>query len=160
MPNQLIYKSTFTNYSTFKKRRVIVRSGVSYGDDLEKVKSIAIEEVKQIKVLMKTEDIDFYFTSIGSYSYNFEVRFWIEFLKQTDYLNAMSEAIMRIKKRFEEENISIAYPVQSLDFGVKGGVNIFDKPIDIELPRTAFLTTKSTKNTKETTENEKIINSK
>ena len=157
VPNQLIYKSTFTNYSTFKKRRVIVRSGVSYGDDLEKVKSIAIEEVKQIKVLMKTEDIDFYFTSIGSYSYNFEVRFWIEFLKQTDYLNAMSEAIMRIKKRFEEENISIAYPVQSLDFGVKGGVNIFDKPIDIELPRKAFLTTK---NTKETTENEKIINSK
>lgn len=138
VPNQLIYKSTFTNYSTFKKRRVIVRSGVSYGDDLEKVKSIAIEEVKQIKALLKTEDIDFYFTGIGSYAYNFEVRFWIEFSRQTDYLNAMSEAIMRIKKRFGQENISIAYPVQSLDFGVKGGVNIFDKPIEIEPARKGF----------------------
>ncbi|HDL65265.1 MAG TPA: mechanosensitive ion channel family protein [Proteobacteria bacterium] len=135
VPNQLIYKSAFTNYSTFKKRRVIVRSGVSHSDDLEKVKRISIEEVGQIKALMKTEDIDFYFTSIGSYAYNFEVRFWIEFSKQTDYLNAMNEAIMRIKKRFEEENITIAYPVQSLDFGVKGGVNIFDKPIEIELNR-------------------------
>ncbi len=132
VPNQLIYKSTFTNYSTYQIRRVILRSGVSYGDDLEKVKNVAVEEVKQIKALMKEEQIDFYFTSIGSYSYNFEVRFWIKFSQQTDYLNAMSEAIMRIKKRFEEENISIAYPVQSLDFGVKGGVNIFDKPIEIK----------------------------
>jgi len=132
VPNQLIYKSTFTNYSAYQIRRVILRSGVSYGDDLDKVKNVAVEEVKQIKSLTKEDQIDFYFTSIGSYSYNFEVRFWIKFLQQTDYLNAMSEAIMRIKKRFEEENITIAYPVQSLDFGVKGGVNIFDKPIEIK----------------------------
>jgi len=132
VPNQLIYKSTFTNYSAFQKRRVILQSGVSHGDDLDKVKAIAIEEVQEIKALKKDEAIDFYFTDIGSYAYNFEVRFWIEFLQQTDYLNAMSEAIMRIKKRFEEEGITIAYPVQSLDFGVKGGVNIFDKPIEIK----------------------------
>ena len=132
VPNQLIYKSTFTNYSAYKKRRVILRSGVSHGDDLEKVKEVAMEEVKQIKALMGEEAIDFYFTDIGSYAYNFEVRFWIEYLQQTDYLNAMSDAIMRIKKRFEAENITIAYPVQSLDFGVKGGVNIFDKPIEVK----------------------------
>ena len=41
----------------------------------------------------------------------------------------MNDIIMSIKKRFEEEQISIAYNVTSLDFGVKGGVNIFDKPI-------------------------------
>jgi len=45
---------------------------------------------------------------------------------------------MRINKRFEEENITIAYPVKSLDFGVKGGVNIFDKPIEIEPARKGF----------------------
>jgi len=58
-----------------------------------------------------------------------------------------------LKKRI----FSIAYPVQSLDFGVKGGVNIFDKPIDIELPRTAFLTTKSTKNTKKFEDTSNIL---
>lgn len=44
----------------------------------------------------------------------------------------MSEAIIRLKKRFEKENIKIAYPVQSLDFGVKGGVNIFDEQLIIK----------------------------
>lgn len=132
VPNQLIYNNSFTNYSTFKKRRVILQSGVSYGDDLELVKKVALDEINQIENLLKKEDIDFYFTSIGGSAYNFEVRFWIKFNKQTDYLNAMSDAIMRIKRRFEQEKISIAYPVQTLDFGVKGGVNIFDKPINIK----------------------------
>ena len=132
VPNQLIYSNSFTNFSTFKKRRIILQSGVSYGDDLDHVKKVALDEINQIENLLKKEGIDFYFTSIGGYAYNFEVRFWIKFNKQTDYLNAMSEAIMRVKKRFEKENISIAYPVQTLDFGVKGGVNIFDKPFDIK----------------------------
>jgi small conductance mechanosensitive channel len=134
VPNQLIYNNTFKNYSSYSKRRVILKSGVSYGDDLEKVKEVALDEIKQIKAMLPTEPIDFYFTEIGGYSYNFEVRFWIGFVQQTDYLNAMSETIMRIKGRFEKENISIAYPVQTLDFGVKGGVNIFDKPLSVGVP--------------------------
>jgi small conductance mechanosensitive channel len=44
----------------------------------------------------------------------------------------MSDSIMRIKKRFEQENICIAYPVTTLDFGVKGGVNLFDKDINLK----------------------------
>ena len=44
----------------------------------------------------------------------------------------MSDIIIRIKKRFDEEHISIAYPVTSLDFGVKGGVNLFDKEVKIQ----------------------------
>lgn len=129
VPNQLIYNNTFTNYSTFNKRRIILKSGVSYGDDLDFVKKVALEEVNKISSVLKNETIDFYFTDIGSSTYNFEVRFWIRFTHQKDYLSAMNEIIIRIKKRFEQENISIAYNVTSLDFGVKGGVNIFDKTI-------------------------------
>ncbi len=132
VPNQLIYNTTFTNFSSFNKRRVVMQSGVSYGDDLDHVKRVALEEVRKINVLLQNEVVDFYYTSIGSSTYNFEVRFWIKFSNQQDYMNAMSETIIRIKKRFEEEDISIAYSVTTLDFGVKGGVNLFDKPIQFE----------------------------
>ncbi len=132
VPNQLIYSGSFTNYSRFNKRRVILRSGVSYGDDLEHVKKVALDEVSKIDSLLKDELIDFYFTGIGNSTYNFEVRFWIRFTHQKDYLHAMSETIMRIKKRFEEEDISIAYSVTTLDFGVKGGVNLFDEKIALQ----------------------------
>jgi small conductance mechanosensitive channel len=132
VPNQLIYNNTFINYSTFNKRRVILKSGVSYGDDLEHVKEVTLDELKKINSLLKDEVIDFYFTSIGSSTYNFEVRFWIKFSHQKDYLSAMNETIIRVKKRFEKENISIAYSVTTLDFGVKGGTNIFDNKINIQ----------------------------
>ncbi len=125
VPNQIIYNNTFVNYSAYGKRRVVLKSAVTHGDDLDLVKRVTIDEINKIDVLLKTEIIDFYFTSIGTYAYNFEVRFWIKFTKNTDYLSAMSEAIMHIKKRFETENIKIAYPIQTLDFGVKDGVNIF-----------------------------------
>ncbi len=131
IPNQLIYNNSFKNFSTFQQRRIIVKSGVSHDTDLEKVKSVTLDEISKIKVNLVSPEPDFYFLDIGDYAYNFEVRFWIKFKTQTDFLSAQSEAIMRIKKRFEVEGINIAYPVKTLDFGVKGGVNIFDKPIEI-----------------------------
>ncbi len=132
VPNQLIYNNSFTNYSTFGKRRVIFKSGVSYGDDLDLVRKVSLEEVDKIEAVLRDEPIDFYFTTIGSSSYNFEVRFWIRFQHQKDYLSAMNEIIIRIQKRFAQENISIAYNVTTLDFGGKGGVNLYDNPIKIE----------------------------
>lgn len=132
IPNQLVYNNTFTNYSTWEKRRIIFKSGVSYGDDLEHVKTVALDEVQKIPQLLSDEGIDFYYTDIGSSTYNFMLRFWIHFESNDDFCKAMSAIIMNIKKRFEQENISIAYPVTTLDFGVKGGVNIFDKTINLK----------------------------
>jgi small conductance mechanosensitive channel len=132
VPNQLIYNSTFTNYSTFEKRRIILESGVSYGDDLEHVRSVALDEIKKTEGLLPDEAMDFYYTNIGNSAYNFQLRFWIKFNTNNDHKIAMNDIIMRIKKRFEQENISIAYPVTTLDFGVKGGVNLFDKDINLK----------------------------
>lgn len=131
VPNQLIYNTTFTNFSTYQKRRVVFKSGVSYGDDLQLVKKVTLEEIKKIEAVLKDEVIDFYFTGIGSSTYNFEARFWIKFTHQKDYLEAQSAIIMQVKERFEKEDISIAYSVMTLDFGVKGGVNLFDKDVNI-----------------------------
>ncbi|MCB0686567.1 MAG: mechanosensitive ion channel family protein [Saprospiraceae bacterium] len=132
VPNQIIYSGTFTNYSTWGKRRIILESGVSYGDNLEHVKNTALDEVKNIDGVLAEEGIDFYFTDIGGSTYNFMLRFWVKFQSNDDFCKGMDQAIMHLKKRFEQENISIAYPVTTLDLGVKGGVNIFDKEIAIK----------------------------
>ncbi len=132
IPNQIVYSNPFTNYSTWGKVRIILECGVSYGDDLEHVMSTAIDEVKNIKEVLVEDGVDFYFTEIGNSTYNFVLRFWIKFESNDDYCRGMNDIIVSIKKRFEKENISIAYPVTTLDFGVKGGVNIFDKGISIK----------------------------
>ncbi|WP_052265366.1 mechanosensitive ion channel family protein [Ruegeria sp. ANG-R] len=131
IPNQVIYTGSFKNYSTYGKRRVTLKSGVSYGDDLHKVRKVTLDEIQKIESVLRDEKIDFYFTGIGSSTFNFEVRFWIKFTRETDYLTAMNDAVVGIHDRFEAESISLAYNVTTLDFGVKGGVNLFDQAIQI-----------------------------
>lgn len=129
VPNQTIYASSFVNYSGCGKRLVVLKVGVSYGDDLARVQQATLDELRQVEQRIEGEPIDFFFTEIGSSTYNFEVRLWIHFNEQKDYLRAKDTMVTRIKTRFEQEDFSIAYNVLTLDFAVKGGTNIFDQEI-------------------------------
>lgn len=131
VPNRLIYERTLTNYTDEGVRLVCLKTGVAYGEDLMRVRDIALEEAAAVKRVLKDRKISFYYTQIGNFAYNFQLQFWISYRMQTDYLEAMSDIIMRIQSRFKREGISIAYPVTTLDFGVKGGRNIFDKPLQL-----------------------------
>ena len=132
VPNQLVYNGVFVNYSSLGKRRVILSSGVSYGDDLAKVKTVALAAVDKLDCVVDQEDTVFYFTNIGDSAYSFQVWFWIDFERYQHYRQAKSDLIMHIKQAFEEADIDIAYNVTTLDFGVKGGVNLFDKPVQVQ----------------------------
>ena len=132
IPNQIVYRNTFTNYSTFRRRRVIFESRVSFSEDLEKVNRVSLEEARKCEKTLLNEDIDFFFTDINDFAYTFQLRFWIQFNTNIDYRKAMDEIIIRIKKRFKEEDICIAYPITTLDFGVKEGTNIFDKELKVK----------------------------
>jgi small-conductance mechanosensitive channel len=43
-----------------------------------------------------------------------------------------SEAIMRIKKAYDDNNIMIPFPIRTLDFGIKGGKTITETPIHLQ----------------------------
>lgn len=131
IPNQTIFNNSYLNYSKFGTVMVIVEIGISYGDYLEKVENIALETVRSLPMIIDKDQADFYFINIGSSTYNFQVRFWINYSGRNDYLRATNAAIQALKLAFEKEDICVAYNVVTLDFGVKGGVNIYDKPITI-----------------------------
>lgn len=108
VPNQMIYNNTFTNFTTFNKRRIVLRSGVSLTSDLEHVKSLAIDEIKKSKNILDNEDVNFFYTNIGDSTFDFEISFWIRFNTEMAYQQAMSDAIVKIKNRFEMEKIQLS----------------------------------------------------
>lgn len=108
VPNQIIYSNTFTNFTTFNKRRIILRSGVSFTSDLEHVKSVAIDEIKKSDKILDNEDVNFFYTNIGDSIFDFEISFWIRFNTELEYQQAMSDAIVRIRNRFEMEKIQLS----------------------------------------------------
>ncbi len=123
IPNKQVFENPIKNYTTSGKRRVDLKLGVSYGDDLEKVKKTALE-AEPSKHASRTGPPEFFYESFGESSIDFVVRFWIPFAKQPDFLEAQSEAIQRIKKAFDENGITIPFPTRTLDFVVKEGENL------------------------------------
>lgn len=121
IPNKKIFEEKLMNYSGDPYRRVDVSCGISYGEDLREVKRVVTAAIEAMEGRLAHRSVEFFWTGYGGSSIDFVVRFWIPFRKQPEYLEATSEAIMRIKEAFREHDITIPFPIRTLDFGIKGG---------------------------------------
>jgi small conductance mechanosensitive channel len=133
IPNQDVLGHPMINYSERGMRRIDLSCGVAYGDDLEKAKQVALETVENIEYREDSKGVDLYYNEFGGSSVNFVVRFWVEFTKQTDYLRAQSDSIMRLKKAYDDTDLTIPFPIRTLDFGVVGG-----EKLNEVLPRSMY----------------------
>jgi small conductance mechanosensitive channel len=124
IPNKQVFENPIMNYSATGKRRVDLRLGVSYGDDLEKAKRLAIRAVEGVSTRLPEKEVELFYEEFGESSINFVVRFWIDFTKQPDFLQAQSEAIERIKKTFDENGVTIPFPIRTLELAAKGRENL------------------------------------
>jgi len=121
IPNKLLFQNPLINDSENIYKRIDLNVGVSYGEDLERVREIAIDSVKNIPNINKDKDIDLVYLAFGSSSIDFRIMIWVEFKNQLEFLKSQSEAIISIKKAFDKEDIMIPFPIRTLDFGIKGG---------------------------------------
>jgi small conductance mechanosensitive channel len=126
IPNKQIYQNKVINYSASGARRVDVACGVSYGDDLEKVKSIVRDSLCTLDGRDTSKDIEVYLKEFGGSSINLVGRFWIEYRKHSDFLAAQSDAIAAVKRGFDEHDVMIPFPIRTLDFGIRGGEKLAD----------------------------------
>jgi small-conductance mechanosensitive channel len=122
IPNRMIFQNPLTNYTKTYKRRVDLAVGVSYGEDLEKVRDVTLNAVKSNQYLTAEDEIKLVYDEFGDSSINFKIMFWVQYAPDNPmYLEARSEAIMAIKKAYNEHDIVIPFPIRTLDFGIKGG---------------------------------------
>lgn len=131
IPNKEVFQNPIENYSYLQKRRFDLSVGVSYGEDLEKVREITLNAVSDIEELSKVDTTQVYFVEFGDSSINLSVRMWINTPEQSVYNKVGSEAIIKIKKAYDAHNIVIPFPIRTLDFGIKGGKAFNEVPIQI-----------------------------
>lgn len=121
MPNKKVFENPLTNYTKTGFRRVEIACGVSYGDDLEKVKKVAIDAVDDVENVLSDYGVQFHYDEFGDSSINFTLRFWVRFGVHLDFLSARSDAVIALSKAFDENDIMIPFPIRTLDFGIRGG---------------------------------------
>lgn len=127
LPNKMVFENPLTNYSIHGVRRVDLEVGISYAEDLEHVQQVVIEALQDVKNRVKTRDVEVMYDAFGDSSINFKARFWVSYSRQVDYVGAKSDAIIRIKKAFDANDILIPFPIRTLDFGIKGGEKLSEE---------------------------------
>jgi small-conductance mechanosensitive channel len=121
IPNKEVLQNPIENFSLLGKRRMDLTIGVSYGEDLQKVRDVTLSAVSGISGLSPTDKTSLFFEEFADSSINFSLRIWAATPEQPDYLRVRSEAIMKIKQAYDEAGIVIPFPIRTLDFGIKGG---------------------------------------
>lgn len=127
IPNKEVFEKKLTNYTQSGERRVDLEVGVSYGDDLDKVRTVAAAAVKALKECDPQRDVRVLYTGFGDSSVNLVVCFWVNLKGNADFLGARDAAIVAIKKAFDAEQIVIPFPIRTLDFAIKGGGPLRDQ---------------------------------
>lgn len=119
IPNKSVVFNTIKNYSKSNTRRLDLEARVSYADDLEKVKEVALNAIKDLKNLDTSQTSYVWFEKFGKSAIHFTLAIWINQVSQPDFRSFKSDAIMAIKKAFEENNITIPFPIKTLDFAME-----------------------------------------
>ncbi|MBM6839553.1 mechanosensitive ion channel, partial [Clostridium saudiense] len=97
-------------------RRVDLVFGVSYDDDIFKVKRILTEVVEANELILKNPEPFISINEHGASSINFVVRAWCE---TSNYWTVYFDLLEKVMVRFNEENITIPYP--QMDLHLKEG---------------------------------------
>ena len=123
VPNREVFRTKLVNYSKLGQRRVDIDCGVSYADDLEKARRVALEAIEALPNRVDDRDVELFYGEFGGSSINFVLRYWIPFTtSHGEFLQAQSDGVMALKRAFDENDISIPFPIRTLDFGIEGGV--------------------------------------
>jgi small conductance mechanosensitive channel len=107
IPNGQIMDSIITNYTANNRRRIDLVVGVSYGDDVDKVRKTIEELVSADSRILDDPACLIAVAELGDSSVNFNVRPWV---RASDYWAVKFALTEAIKKRFDQDDISFPFP--------------------------------------------------
>lgn len=117
IPNKLVVENPIKNFSTTSQSRVILGCGVGYSSNLNFVRELVIKRISEaFDEVENKKDIIFLYKEFGDSAINFEVRFWIDSTSALEVAKAKTEALILIKMAFDKNNITIPFPIRTLDF--------------------------------------------
>lgn len=125
IPSKIIIQNPLVNYSLIQKRRINLKVGVTYDADLRLVKEVTTQTIAKLpEVNTKLGAIRVDFDEFSDSAITFTLRFWIAKSDQNEYNQVVSEAIMSITEVFRQHDITIPFPIRTLDFGIQGGTRL------------------------------------
>ena len=126
IPNGAIYAGVITNFSARSTRRIDLKIGIGYDDDIRKAKSV-LEHVllSDARVLADPAPV-IAVADLGASSVDLHIRPWVN---SADYFAASCDLKEAIKLAFDENGISIPYPQTDMHVHHIGATGIEERPL-------------------------------
>ena len=121
VPNKILFRNVLRNYSTLGVRRIEVPVDISYADDIEKASEVIVDKINQLDFVIRKNETAVYAEGFGDSSINLLVWFWIKYPGEPDFMTVRHKGVVAVKQALDAADISIPFPIRTLDFGIKGG---------------------------------------
>lgn len=107
LPNGNLATGSLINYSTEPTRRVDWAIGISYGEQVEKARTILLSILSQDERIFKDPEPFIKMSELADSSVNLAVRVWVN---APDFWNVKMENLEKIYTTFNQEGISFPFP--------------------------------------------------
>ena len=112
IPNSRVLDSNIINYSSTGRRRIDLVFGIGYNDNLDHARKVFQDIIQSDERILKDPEPVIAVSELAESSVNFVVRPWV---KTEDYWAVNFDITEQVKKRFDEEKISIPFPQQDVN---------------------------------------------
>ncbi len=111
IPNSKLINDNIINYNEKEIRRVDMVFGISYNDDMSRAKTIINSILSADSRILKDPPPQVVVAKLDESSVNINVRPWV---KTADYWDVHFDLLELIKKKFDEEKITIPFPQRDI----------------------------------------------
>jgi small conductance mechanosensitive channel len=118
LPSKDVFQKPITNFSRMGQRRIELAAGVSYLDDLSKAQEIALAAVAKLPFVLKNHPVELHYRHFADANVQFVLWFWIKPTTTSPH-TALSEAIIAVKRAFDEHQILIVFAAHTFDLKQK-----------------------------------------
>lgn len=113
VPNSTLYNGTVINNTAYDERRFDVVVGISYDDDIEKAKDLAMDTLEEAEGVDAEPEPQVLVEELGGSSVNLKLRGWTKPSK-ANMIKSASEVTQLVKEKYDEAGIDIPYPIRTV----------------------------------------------
>jgi small-conductance mechanosensitive channel len=114
LPNSDLLKQSIQNYKRLSERRIVLRIGIIYETDDDKIRSVPSLLKTAISQVSKTRIDRVHFSAFGPSSLDFEAVYWILDAEYEILMDAQQEVNLKVLELFKKNSINFAYPTQTV----------------------------------------------
>jgi small-conductance mechanosensitive channel len=115
VPNSDLTNNVVKNPVAKEQLRLKFLFGISYDDDIDRASEIIVEEAESHPDILEDPAPSVRLTELADSSVGLQSRIWIDNPSRADFVQIRGEYVTNVKRRFDEEDITIPFPNRTIE---------------------------------------------